>query len=208
MKHKKKRTKKTVVKKFNMFKNNKEENVFNLKFKIFFYAIIIVFVYNYISKPHPSDVDKLVNNFTTVSSKVKEYIKDNKQDILSYKTTSSQYCDKIRKYCSIGITNIDGVNESFAPDSQNAFYHIVIRENGKDYFNFLIVISYPEGQSERSERELKYNEDSRIVKNYSSKNMYYVNYKIRGFSLGYKDYPNIKEDEKQIGYFDNVNLSQ
>lgn len=208
MKHKKKRTKKTVVKKIKMFKSSKEENAFKLKFKIVLYAIIIVFLYNYLSKPHPSELDKLENNFTTVSSKVKEYIKDHKQDILSYKTTSSQYCDKIRKYCSIGITNIDGVNESFAPDSQNAFYHIVIRENGKDYFNFLIVIPYPEGQSKRSERELKYNEDARIVKNYSSKNMYYVNYKIRGFSLESKDYPNIKEDENQIGYFDNVNLSQ
>lgn len=206
MKHKKKRTKKAVVKKFKMFKNSKEESAFKLKFKIFLYAIIIVFLYNYISKPHPSDLDKLENNFTTVSSKVKEYIKDNKQDILNYKTTSSQYCDKIRKYCSIGITNIDGVNESFAPDSQNAFYHIVIRENGKDYFNFLITIAYPELQSREFQKNFRYNVNEKIVQNNGIGEMHNWNVPVNKWSLDAKEYPNIKE-EKQIGFFDNINLS-
>ena len=201
-KNKKKIT--NIVKKI---KTDKTQIAFQKKIKIAVYIILLVLFYKFLTTPYLTDAKRLNNNFLLVSSKVKEYIKDNKENISNYKTTSSQYCDYIKKYCSIGITNLDGVNESFSPDSDKSLYHIVIKENGNDYFNFLIVTSAPHIYKKKFREDLMSDKYIRMARNVDGKTMFHTNGVGDRWSLDSKDYPNITQ-KGQIGYFDNINLSR
>lgn len=204
MKHrnKHKKVKTNTVKKIKL---SKEEIASHKKIKIVFYAALLILFYKFISAPYISDARRVNNNFLAVSLLVQQYIKDNKENISNYKTTDSQYCDNIRKYCSVGITNIDGINEKLSPDSEKAKYHIVIKENGKNYFNFLIVTTDPHIYRKKFREDLQSDFYIRMARNIDGQTMYHSNGVGEKWSLYAKDYPNITQTD-QIGYFDNINL--